>query len=116
MTLYDEEWSTELSGKEVDHGHLTSRLNALRDNKDVPLPNEGSARQRRIQNMEFELGEIVEFIADCDRWAEGTATIRTNRNDVPVMMTGYLTRARAKAVARGKELHAELQYIRAQTK
>lgn len=114
--MVNDSWLGEFEKVEVDPGHLTSRLHALRDNQSVPLPNEGSARARRISGMEHELAEIGEFVSDCDRWADGIRDIRTNRNDVRIMMTGYLAKVRSKAVERGRQLHEELQYVKGLSK
>lgn len=97
---------------DIDPGQLPHRLEQLANNEPPPLPNDGAARRRRIERMERELNECAEFVNDCDRYADATRDIKLVRGDVRVMMGAHLSKLRAKAVERGRELHAELKVIR----
>jgi hypothetical protein len=110
--VYDS-WADD--GREVDPGELMPRLATLRDNEEPELPTKGQARQRRLDNMQRELNEIMQFVEDCDRYAEQTRDIILVGNDVRTMMGAHLGRLRAKAVERGRHVNGELRYIRAQT-
>lgn len=97
---------------DIDPGELPRRLEQLADNQPPPLPNEGAARRRRIERMERELNECAEFVNDCDRYADAVRDVKLVRNDVRLIMDSHLRKLRARAVDRGRELHAELKVIR----
>lgn len=97
---------------DVDPGELPRRLEQLSNNEPPPLPNEGEARRRRIDRMERELNECADFVADCDRYADAVRDTMLVRSDVRVIMGAHLAKLRAKAVERGRALHAELKAIR----
>lgn len=106
-----DDWSQD----QVDPGELPARLTALADNIPPPLPNQGGARQRRIEKMEEELSDIARFVTDCDRWGTGTRDIQLIGNDVRTLMEGHLAKLRRRAVERGRQLNGELEYIKGQT-
>lgn len=113
MSAMFDSWGDD--GLEVDPGELPRRLAALAENQPPPLPNEGAARRRRIERMERELNECAEFVNDCDRYADAVRDAQLVRADVRVLMGAHLAKLRARAVERGRELHAELKVIRARS-
>lgn len=98
--------------EEVDPGQLTKRLEALKENEPVPLPNEGNARRRRIERLESELNEIKDFLSDVERWDAGQKEIQTIKNDVRLLMFAHLAKLKGRATARGRTIHQELQFLR----
>jgi len=110
MTDIYDRWADDTT--QVDPGNLTMRLTELRDNIEPELPAKGTARHRRIERMQRDLNEIMGFVEDCDRWAEQTRDVQLVGRDVRIQMTSHLTRLRAKAVERGRQIHDELQYLR----
>lgn len=103
-------WSDDVAV--IDPGQLPARLAQLAENVPPVLPNEGAARRRRIDRMERELNDCAEFVNDCDRYAEAVRDVRLVGGDLRPMMDAHLARLRARAVNRGRELHAELKAIR----
>lgn len=110
MTDIYDRWADDTH--QIDPGNLTNRLTELRDNIEPELPAKGTARQRRIDNMQSELNAIMAFVEDCDRWAEQTRDIQQVGNQVRHLMNARLTALRARAVERGRQTHNELQYLR----
>lgn len=106
------DWFDDSIPKEDKVDPMSPRMQALRANEAAPLPQEGQARQRRIEKMEGDLSRLRDFLADCERFAIAMGEIETVQNDVPRLMSSHLTRMRNIAVAKKKELEGELKILK----
>ena len=79
------------------------------------MPNEGQARQRRIEKMQQELAQIQGFIADCEKIRQ----VLSNPNldlvyvDALNMTLQNVQGMKKKAHEKGVQLHEELKMLRA---
>lgn len=94
---------------------LTRAQIALRDNVAPPLPNEGQARARRLEQMQHDIAQCADFVADLDRYASNAERAMLVGSVVGPHMARYISRLRATTVERGQHLRAELDYLRGLT-
>jgi hypothetical protein len=95
---------------------LTPRQEALRDGTAVAGATVGIARQQRLAQMERNLADCQDFVADCDRYAEFMKTLENPcvHEIVPRMMGRHLADLRRHAIASGRQTRDELAILRRQ--
>jgi hypothetical protein len=100
----------------VDPTLLSDRTIALRDNQETPLPQEGQARQRRLERLQTEMALIQAFVADCDRITYGIRGLELELEfpDARAMVLAHLDEMKKKAQRKEHEVRNELLFLRNQ--
>lgn len=102
--------------RSVSDAPLPGWLTDLRDGTAVASATTGLARQQRLAQMERDIADLADFIADCDRYSEFMNALESPcvSPHVPRLMGIHLQERRAQAVLKGRRLRTELAILRRQ--
>jgi hypothetical protein len=114
-------WATDVPNempvfRDYGNADLPGWLTDLRDGTAVASATTGLARQQRLAQMERDIADLADFIADCDRYSEFMNALESPcvSPHVPRLMSIHLQERRQQAVLKGRRLRSELAVLRRQ--